>query len=222
MFVLEINIMLFTLTITLHQILNLTYSGITSFAASYGYVALMALMILEAASFPVPSEVVLPVFGALSASGQYGLNVYAVLLITFVSSLIGMAIDYYVAYFLGKEVIYKHLHLFHIKRESLEAFENWFSSNGNVAVFVSRLLPVIRGPISFVAGFAEMNQKKFYAYSMLGSIIWDTVLVAFGYLAIGSGSSAMDILIAIGIFVAVVYTIYHYAMKGIRRGSLKT
>ncbi len=211
--------MLLALSITLHQLLNLTYGSITSIAASYGYIALVALMILEAASFPVPSEVVLPVFGALSASALYGLNVYTVLLLVFISSLVGMAIDYYVAYFLGKEVIYKHLHLFHIRKESLEAFEKWFVNNGNAAVFVSRLLPVIRGPISFVAGFAEMDQKRFYAYSMLGSIIWDTVLVAFGYFAIGSGSSAMDILIAIGIFATVVYAIYHYAMKEIRKES---
>ncbi len=214
--------MLLTLAITLHQILNLTYGTIMAFASSYGYAALMALMVLEAASFPVASEVVLPIFGALASSNQYGLNLYLVLLVTFVSSLIGMAIDYYVAYFLGKDVIYRNLHFFHIKRETLEAFEKWFASNGNMTVFVSRLLPVIRGPISFVAGFAEMNQKNFYAYSILGSMIWDTVLVLFGYFAIGTGSNAVDLFIAISIFIVAVYAIYHYAMKEIRSKAFKS
>ncbi len=213
--------MLLSILTLSEQLLNLTYETLVSLATSYGYIALLGLMILEAASFPVPSEVVLPFFGTLSSSSQYHLNVFIVIIVTYLGSLIGMAIDYYVAYFLGKDVIYRHLHIFHIKRESFEAFEKWFAKNGNITVFVSRLLPVIRGPISFVAGFAEMNQKDFYAYSMLGSIIWNTVLVMFGYFAIGSGRSAAEILLAIGVFATAVYMIYYYAMKGIRKSATK-
>ncbi|MFP3278662.1 MAG: DedA family protein [Candidatus Micrarchaeota archaeon] len=198
------------------SIFNLTYSALSSFISSYGYFAILILMILESASMPVPSELLLPATGYFAAKGV--LNIYIALVVVYISSFVGMAINYYIAYWLGKDVVYKHLHWFRIKKEDVEAFEKWFDKNGPFTVFISRLLPVVRGLINFPAGFALMNQKKFYAYSMAGAVIWDTALVLFGYYGLAA-SNITNVLIAIGVFGIVLYTIYRVAINNIRKSK---
>jgi Uncharacterized membrane-associated protein len=173
-------------------------------------------MILESASMPIPSELLLPATGYFAAKGV--LNIYIALVVIYVSSFIGMAINYYIAYLLGKDLVYKHLHWFRIKKEDVEAFERWFDKNGPFTVFISRLLPIVRGFINFPAGFALMNQKKFYTYSMAGTIIWDTALVMFGYYGLAA-NSITNVLIAIGVFGVVLYIIYRVAINNIRKSS---
>jgi membrane protein DedA with SNARE-associated domain len=198
------------------SIFNLTYSALSSFISSYGYFAILILMILESASMPVPSELLLPATGYFAAKGV--LNIYIALVVVYISSFVGMAINYYIAYWLGKDVVYKHLHWFRIKKEDVKAFEKWFDKNGPFTVFISRLLPLVRGLINFPAGFALMNQKKFYSYSMAGAVIWDTALVLFGYYGLAA-SSITNVLIAIGVFGIVLYTIYRVAINNIRKSK---
>jgi membrane protein DedA with SNARE-associated domain len=200
--------------LTIGELLNFTYSNLSWLVYTYNYYAIVGLMTLEAASFPVPSEVVLPIIGYFAEKNI--LNIYIALLVTFFSSFIGMAIDYYIAFFLGKDVVYRHLGIFHIKRKDIDAFENWFAKNGASAVFFSRFIPIVRGLINFPAGFALMPQKKFYAYSMLGSVIWDTVLVLFGYYALSS-QSIQVIAISVAAFVIVLYVIYTIAVERISK-----
>ncbi|MGC8699464.1 MAG: DedA family protein [Candidatus Micrarchaeia archaeon] len=202
------------LSFLLLNLLNLSYSTLSYIITKYGYLSIFVLMILEASSFPIPSEVVLPLAGLFSAKGM--LNIYIVIPLVFLSSFIGMAVNYYIAYLLGKDVVYRHLHWFRIKKSDVEAFEKWFDRNGPFVVFISRLLPVVRGLINFPAGFALMDQKKFYAYSMLGSIIWDTALTLFGFYAL-SASNGYIVLIAIGIFGIILYAIYKFAIMRIRK-----
>ncbi|MGC9142277.1 MAG: DedA family protein [Candidatus Micrarchaeia archaeon] len=194
-------------------IFSLAYSSLSSLISEYGYIAVFVLMVLESASMPVPSEVVLPAIGYFSSKGL--LNIYVATIVVYLSSFVGMAINYYIAYLLGKDVVYKHLHWFRIKKEDVEAFERWFNENGPFVVFISRLLPIVRGLINFPAGFALMDQKKFYLYSMAGAAIWDTLLILFGYYAL-STSSITKLLVSIGIFGIVLYAVYKLAIKRIR------
>ena len=89
------------------SIFNLTYSALSSFISSYGYFAILILMILESASMPIPSELLLPATGYFAAKGV--LNIYIALVVIYISSFVGMAINYYIAYWLGKDLVYKHL-----------------------------------------------------------------------------------------------------------------
>ncbi len=183
---------------------------------AYKYYAILALMLLESASLPVPSEVVLPAIGYLAAQGQLNMALGATAAI--IGSVIGFEIDYYIAYFVGKDIVYKHLKLFHIKQSTLDAFDRWFESNGSFAVFISRFIPVVRGLISFPAGFAEMPQKKFFLTSFAGTVIWDVALIIFGYY-IGNATSATLIFAAIGVFAIILYLIYVYALRRIRNSA---
>ncbi|MEM3626370.1 MAG: DedA family protein, partial [Candidatus Micrarchaeaceae archaeon] len=187
--------------------------AIASLVSAYGYYAILILMTLESASMPVPSEVVLPTIGYFAAKGS--LDLYIALAVTYISSFIGMAINYYIAYFIGKDIVYRHLSVFHIRREQLDAFDAWFAKNGPFAVFISRLIPLVRGLINFPAGFALMPWKKFYGYSMLGSAIWDTVLVLFGFYALSTSNMAITST-AIAAFAIAIYIVYKTAVKKIR------
>ena len=87
--------------------------------------------------------------------------------------MIGSVIDYAIGYYLGKEVVYKHLQLFHVKKHDLDNFDAWFAKNGIAAVFFTRFIPILRTVINFPAGFAKMNLKKFLSYTFAGVLIWD-------------------------------------------------
>ena len=187
---------------------------INAFISSYGYTALFILMTLENASLPVPSEVVLPLAGLFVAKGILSFPI--ALLVILAGSMLGIAIDYYVAYFVGKDFVYKHLNTFRISERTVKDFEDWFVANGSFAVFVSRLIPVVRGLISFPAGFALMDKRKFFFYSFVGALIWDFLLMLFGYYAL-SVSNVSVLLTAIGIFAIVLYAIFHLAMRHIRK-----
>ena len=155
---------------------------ITNLLMGYSYLGIFVLMALESASLPVPSEVVLPAIGYFAAKGY--ISLYLGILAAVVGSMIGIAVDYYIAYFVGKAYVYKHLQRFHIRKSSLDAFDAWFERNGSFAVFISREIPIVRGLISFPAGFAQMPKRKFFLYSLFGTIIWDVVLALFGYYAL--------------------------------------
>ncbi len=180
----------------------------------YGYLGIFLLMILESASFPIPSEVILPVAGVLIAN--HLLNAGAVLGVAIIAGLIGFAIDYYIAYFLGKDVVYKHLQFFRVKKTDIEAFDRWFNRNGSFAVFVFRMLPEVRGLISLPAGFARMPKGNFFLYSALGSLIWDVALLAFGYYAL-SISNAYVVLASIFVFAIAIYILYRVVIKKMRK-----
>lgn len=189
-------------------------SYIEALITSYGYLAIFMLMVLESASLPVPSEVVLPLSGYLAEKGF--LNFYLALAAGMLGAIVGLAVDYAIGYYLGKDVIYKHLRLFHIKRESLERFDAWFDRNAIAAVFISRLIPEIRALMSFPAGFAEMPLKQFFSYSIAGALIWNIVLMLFGFYLL-SAQSAVVVMASIGVFAVLLYMIYAIFMRHTRR-----
>jgi len=228
MIILNDNMEISILYLSLHMIyllgsLNLTnststyigaYSNFYNFILGYKYIALFVLMLLESTSLPVPSEIVMPIAGILSRTGLFSFPI-AFLAATF-GSLIGVLIDYYIGYILGKDIIYKHLHFFHLNQEEVEKFDRWFNSNMALTVFISRLIPVIRTFMSFPAGFAKMDIKDFVFYSSLGIILWDFILMLFGYYLVSSSNINIDI-IYILLFLILLYIIYKIVKKQITK-----
>lgn len=209
---------MFELAITglITSLISGSYNVISMFIKSYGYAAIFVLMGLEASSLPVPSEVVLPIAGVFAATGQ--LNFAIALFVGIVGSVVGSLIDYAIGYYIGKDVVYKHLSLFHLKKETLDGFDAWFVRNGNAAVFLTRLVPIVRTFINFPAGFAKMSLKKFLAYSIIGMLIWDSVLMGFGfYLQKTAANNIVVAMAAVGVFAILLYLVYRLAMKKLRK-----
>ena len=210
--------MMFILTLSIISFIDSLIHGstnvINAFIKSYGYAAIFTLMAFESSSLPVPSEVVLPIAGLLAAKGT--LSFWISLVVAMLGSILGSVADYAIGYYVGKDIVYKHLQLFHIKRQSLEDFDKWFERNGLAAVFLTRLVPIVRTFINFPAGFAKMNFKEFIIYSIIGMLIWDVVLMAFGFYLL-SANNAVTVLAAIGVFAILLYLVYRFAMKRMKR-----
>ena len=203
---------MFQILMLLQTIFSTAY--INSLLSTYGYLGLFGMMVLEGASLPIPSEVIAPIAGYLAAKGVF--NFYIAALAILAGNMVGVVIDYIIGYFIGKDVVYKHLHLFHISKEQIDAFDSWFNRNGGFAVFVSRMIPVLRGLISFPAGFARMPFKKFFLYSLVGSAIWDILLMLFGYYLLSSNNLYIA-MSAVAFLALILYIIYRIAVKKTRK-----
>lgn len=189
---------------------NSTYTMLYNFISNYGYISLFVLMLLESSSLPIPSEIVVPIAGILSRAGGPLFFPVALLALT-LGSIVGMLIDYYIGYIFGKDIVYKHLKALHLKKSELDKFDNLFDNNAVLTIFITRLIPVIRTVVSFPAGFAKMDIKVFLLYSILGTVLWNILLMLFGYMVVSTNINLM-ILIIIAFFM-LLYIIYKITKK---------
>ena len=159
-------------------------SQIFNFALSLivnsGYTGVFVLMVLESATLPVPSEVVLPIAGWLVS--QNILNFWVVVIVASIGSLIGTLIDYSIGYYLGRAAILRYGRIVRLNENHLKTTEKWFAKHGELIVLLARFVPLIRTLIAFPAGIAEMKLWKFVSFSIIGIVIWDVILIYLGVL----------------------------------------
>jgi membrane protein DedA with SNARE-associated domain len=153
--------------------------------SNHGYLAIFILMTLESACIPIPSEVVM-LFGGALASGiviagtQTHLGVFQVALIGTLGNLAGSLIAYWVGRTGGRALVEKWGKYVLLRHKDLDKAESFFEKRGEVAVLISRILPVIRTFISFPAGIAEMPILKFSLFTIIGSLPWTFALAYAG------------------------------------------
>ena len=169
---------------------------IEHFIRDYGYLAVFVLMVLESACIPIPSEATMLLGGASAnaaflALGDRHLNFLVVGLLGTVGNLVGSWIAYYVGRVGGRPLIERWGRLVFLRPHELDRAEAWFADHGHAAVFVSRLLPVVRTFISLPAGVAEMPVGKFTVYTVAGCLPWTFALAGAGY-ALGSRWETVD------------------------------
>lgn len=148
-------------------------------AAAAGYVGIFVLMLLEAAAFPVPSEIILPFAGYLVSQGR--LSFWPVILVSTVAALIGSFIDYFLGWKLGASLLTEPSKLPYVNTAHLRRVQTWFTQYGLMAVVLFRLVPAIRVLISFPAGAYQMSRSKFAIYTLAGCLPWNLVLVYLGW-----------------------------------------
>ncbi len=153
---------------------------IVGYIGDMGYWGIFLLMFLESTFFPFPSEIIMIPAGYLAYQGE--MNVYAVVIVGIMGSLLGALFNYYLAFYFGRAFLLKYGKYVFIKEETLDKLEAFFSKHGELSTFNGRLIPGIRQLISLPAGLAKMNVLHFSVYSALGAGIWVIVLVALGYL----------------------------------------
>ena len=150
-------------------------------ATSLGYPGIFLLMVMESATLPVPSELVLPLGGYLVYTGQ--LEFWSVVVVATLGSLLGTMIDYGIGYYLGRPAVLRYGRIVRFSHERLETTEKWFSGHGNRVVLLARFVPLLRTLIAFPAGIVRMDPKRFIAYSAVGIFVWDVALVYLGVVA---------------------------------------
>ena len=149
------------------------------------YWTITLLMAIESSFIPFPSEVVVPP-AAYKAASTGDLNIWLVILCATVGALIGALVNYFLALWLGKPIVYKFAnsrfgHMCLIDQQKVEKAEQFFLKYGVSATLVGRLVPAVRQLISIPAGLAKMNLPKFILFTSLGAGLWNTVLAAMGY-----------------------------------------
>ena len=148
------------------------------------YPNILLLMLLESTVIPVPSELVVAPAAYHAASGN--LNVFLVVLFATIGAAIGATINYVVALYVGRPVIYKFANskwgkMCLLNQEKVEKSERYFDDHGIVATLTGRLIPGIRHLISIPAGLARMNYGKFLLYTTIGAGVWHSILAALGW-----------------------------------------
>jgi membrane protein DedA with SNARE-associated domain len=159
----------------------------------YGYLAVFVLMLLESACIPIPSEVTM-LFGGAAANAVFAaslpghpapLNFLLIGLVGTLGNLAGSLLAYWVGRVGGRPLIERWGRYVFLRPHELDRAEAWFADHGQTAVFVSRLLPVVRTFISLPAGVAEMPLGTFILYTFAGCLPWTFALAGVGY-ALGS------------------------------------
>ena len=131
-----------------------------------GYLGIFGLMLLEATSLPVPSEVILPFAGYLVSIGR--IDFWVTVALATSAGVIGGLVDYYIGFILGMKVISNYSSRFFISNEQMQRVQTLFEKHGGVIIFVSRLVPGVRTLASFPAGSARMNVPKFILFTAVG------------------------------------------------------
>jgi len=150
---------------------------ITTQISQHGYLAIFVLMTLESMCIPIPSEAIMGLGGALTAgvtiAGVTGrLDIWLVILLGTFGNLVGSLIAYWVGKSGGHTLVERYGKYALLRHHDLDKAEAFFAKHGESAVFVSRILPVVRTFISFPAGVAEMPMMKFALFTLLGSLPW--------------------------------------------------
>jgi len=167
-----------TSTSVVQNVTGALTNAVISAINSAGYLGIFGLMLLEATSVPVPSEVILPFAGYLVSIGRLGY--WETVGLSTSAGVIGALIDYYIGLFLGMKVISNYGSRFFIGNEQMKRVESLFQRHGGQIAFYSRLVPGVRTLASFPAGSARMNLPRFTLYTALGCFVFDAVLVYAG------------------------------------------
>lgn len=152
---------------------------ITNFINALGYPSVFLLMVAESMVLPVPSEAVMPFAGFLIASGDF--TFFGVIFFSTLGSLVGSLISYFIGKWGGRAIILKWGKYLLLNETDLIKTEEFFNKRGELAIFISRFIPVVRHLISLPAGVAKMDLFKFSLYTVIGACLWNSFLMITGF-----------------------------------------
>ena len=149
------------------------------------YWTVTLFMAIESSFIPFPSEAVVPP-AAWKAAVTGDMNVYMVVVFATLGALIGAFVNYYLAVWLGRPIVYRFAnsrigHMCLIDEAKVKNAELYFDRHGAVSTFIGRLVPAVRQLISIPAGLARMGLGRFVLYTSLGAGVWNAILAALGY-----------------------------------------
>jgi len=145
---------------------------------NYSYKAIFILIMIENIFPPIPCEVILTFGGFLTTITL--LQPHRVIIVATLGSYLGSVILYFMGYLIKIKKLNQLLIFCHFKPNDLERSISWFEHYGKITVLLGRLVPIIRSLVSLPAGITKMNFFSFSLYTLIGTIIWNTILVYLG------------------------------------------
>jgi membrane protein DedA with SNARE-associated domain len=143
-----------------------------------GYFGVLLLMAIESACIPLPSEIIMPFAGYLVYKGQFSL--YWAATAGALGCNLGSLLAYEIGHYGGRPLVERYGSYILINRHDLELADRFFRKFGSAAVFIARLLPVVRTFIALPAGIARMPRVRFHVYTFVGSWPWCFMLAWVG------------------------------------------
>lgn len=153
----------------------------------FGYTGVFISVFIESFFAPIPSEIILPFSGFVASLGH--MNIYVVIVVATVAAYLG-SLPFYLIGRLGEDFFVKFLNRYgkylFIEKSHVDNTFKLLEKRGNSIVFLGRLIPIVRTLISFPAGVSKMHFGIFSIYTLLGSLVWNSVLAYTGYVLGGS------------------------------------
>ncbi|HAC1363726.1 TPA_asm: DedA family protein [Listeria monocytogenes] len=179
---------------------------ITSIMADFGYIGIFVLIMVENLFPPIHSEIILTFGGFMTTVTS--LNVVMVIIVATLGSVVGAILLYKVASYFGKErltkIVLKYGRILRLKESDIERAESFFLKYGSWAVFLCRMIPLIRSLISIPAGMTKMKMSRFLILTTAGSLLWNTVLIGLGAVL---GESWNEIVVFMDSFSTIIYSV---------------
>ncbi len=199
------------------HLLHAVTTWITVNITNLGYLGIVIMMGIESACIPLPSEVIMPFGGYLVYRDPSRFNIWLMGAAGALGCVWGSVVAYWVGSYGGRPFIEKYGKYVLIRRKDLDKADAFFAKYGDAAIFISRLLPVIRTFISFPAGIARMRFGRFVVYTFLGSFPWCLGLAYLGKILGKQWDTRLrtyfhkaDVIVVAVILILVALYIYHH------------
>ncbi|MGH9601929.1 MAG: DedA family protein [Terriglobales bacterium] len=160
------------------KILAILSGFVISTISAMGYPGIVLLMAIESACIPLPSEVIMPFSGYLVFTGRF--NLWWVATAGAIGCNVGSVVAYELGYYGGRPLVMKYGKWILLSQTEVDWADRFFARYGSAAVFIGRLLPVIRTFIALPAGIAKMPRMPFHVYTFAGSWPWCFALAWLG------------------------------------------
>lgn len=201
----------------IHQLIDPLLQWIRDAVAGWGYLGIAAMMAIESANIPLPSEAVMPAAGILVQ--QQKLNLHLAALAGALGCLAGSIPSYLLGLYGGRPFLRRYGRWLLLKEHDMELAESWVQKYGNATFFVCRMLPIVRTFISFPAGVLKAPFAVFCIFTFLGSLIWCYLLT---YAGIKFGENLQlftniwhkfDLFISIIVLFGFIYYLYFHIAR---------
>ena len=186
---------------------------LVAFVEHLGVLGIFIMTFLESTFMPIPSEITMIPAGYLIQQGK--MDLVGVLIASIAGTIGGAYFNYWIARKYGRGLFIRYGKYFMMTPLKLAKLESFFEKHGAISTFIGRLIPGIRHYISFPAGLARMDLKKFVIYTALGGAIWMSILIALGYY-IGENKELMTTYLPIikgGMFLFIVLLMVGYTWR---------
>jgi membrane protein DedA with SNARE-associated domain len=191
---------------------------ITDIIATLGPIGVGVLVALETLLPPIPSELILPLSGYLASRGRMSLAMVVV------GATLGSLAGALALYWAGAALGHKRLRRLAermplVEVGDLERAEGWFDRHGGLAVLIGRVVPVVRSLVSVPAGVERMPLWRFILYTIVGSGVYNAVLIGLGYVlgsrwqTVEQYSSYLNYVI----YAAILAAVGMFVLKRVRR-----
>jgi membrane protein DedA with SNARE-associated domain len=152
------------------RIITLLVQFVTRVIDAGGYAGIVALMGINSACIPLPSEIIMTFSGYLVYLGRF--NLYLVALAGVVGCNLGSAVAYWIGARGGRPLVERYGKWVLMSRHDLDRMTWFFEKYGSITVLVARCMPIVQTFIAFPAGIAKMPRLRFHIYISVGSGLW--------------------------------------------------